>query len=221
MKIAILGAGPVGEALARLAVGQGHEVKFGSRTPSRLAVLADTLKCTVGTSEEAAEFGEIVVAAIPLGALRSLPEAAIGDKIVVDAMNYYPERDGRIAALDARTSTTSELVAAHLPRAKIVKAFNAVLAIDLPSNTRPNTGPGRQALPIAGNDAASKAVIAGLHEQFAFDVLDTGLLRDSWRFERAKPAYCIPLDKVGLQRALDSARREQELPEGSWRRSDK
>ncbi|QND44335.1 NAD(P)-binding domain-containing protein (plasmid) [Rhizobium lusitanum] len=218
MRIGILGAGPVGEALARLAVEQGHEVKIGSRHPARLVDLANAIGCVVGTPDEAAAFGEIVVAAVPLGAIDSLPRVEIGKKIVIDAMNYYPERDGRIASLDARTTTTSELVAARLPEARIVKAFNAILARDLPLGARPPTGPGRRALPIAGDDAASKEVVARLHDQFGFDVVDTGVLVDSWRFERAKPAYCIPLDAGGLQAAVNAATREGELPEGSWRR---
>lgn len=218
MRIGILGAGPVGEALAQLAVEQGHEVKIGSRRPAALTDLANAIGCVVGAPYEAAAFGEVVVAAIPLGAMDSLPRAAIGARIVVDAMNYYPERDGRIAALDTRTTTTSELIAAQLPEARIVKAFNAILARDLPLGARPSTGPRRQALPIAGDDAASKEVVARFHDQFGFDVVDTGQLAGSWRFERAKPAYCIPLDAVGLQTALDAATRDGELPEGSWRR---
>ncbi len=218
MKVGILGAGSVGEALARLAVEQGHEVKIGSRRPAALTDLASSVDCTVGTPDEAAAFGEIVVAAIPLGAMDSLPRAAIGERIVVDAMNYYPERDGRIAALDARATTTSELVAARLPQARIVKAFNAILARDLPFGSRPPTGPRRRALPIAGDDIASKEVVARLHNQFGFDVVDTGRLADSWRFERAKPAYCIPFDAAGLQAAVETATRDGELPEGSWRR---
>jgi predicted dinucleotide-binding enzyme len=217
MKIGILGTGPVGEALARLAVDQGHEVTIGSREPTRLGNLAATLGCTMAIPDEAAAFGEVVVAAIPLGAMDSLPREAIGNRIVIDAMNYYPERDGRIAALDARETTTSEMVAVRLPDARVVKAFNAILARDLPIDARPSIGAGRRSLPIAGNDAAAKEVVARLHDQFGFDVVDTGSLEDSWRFERAKPAYCIPLDAIELRAALDAAIRDEELPEGSWR----
>ena len=96
MRIGILGAGPVGEALARLAVEASHEVKIGSRRPAALTNLAEGIGCVVTTPDEAAAFGEVVVAAIPLGAIDNLPRAAIAERIVIDAMNYYPERDGRI-----------------------------------------------------------------------------------------------------------------------------
>ncbi|KJH73705.1 NADPH-dependent F420 reductase [Pseudomonas sp. ES3-33] len=217
MKIGILGGGPVGAAIARLAVEQGYEVMIGSRHPARLIELAEAIGCLVDTVDAAAKFGEIVVAAIPLGAIESLPRAAIGNKIVIDAMNYYPERDEAIAALDSRTTTTSELVAVQLPQARIVKAFNAILARDLPLQARLPVKGGRRALPIAGDNPAAKEVIAKLHDKFEFDVIDTGRLEDSWRFERAKPAYCIPFDAVGLQGALNQAKRDEELNEGSWR----
>ncbi len=218
MKIGIVGVGPIGEALARLAVDRGHQVRIGSRRPAALADLAEAIGCVVGAPDEAAAFGEIVVAAIPLGARTSLPRAAIGRRIVIDAMNYYPERDGQIAVLDARKTTTSELVAVTLPDARIVKAFNAILARDLPIGARPPTASCRRALPIAGDDTPAKDAVAMLHDQFGFDVMDTGALSDSWLFERAKPAYCIPLDAAGLRAALQAASRDEELPEGSWRR---
>jgi hypothetical protein len=57
-----------------------------------------------------------------------------------------------------------------------------------------------------------------LLDEIGFDAVDAGSLDESWRFERAKPAYCIPLDKAGLKAALAAAEREVELPDGSWRR---
>jgi predicted dinucleotide-binding enzyme len=218
MKIGIVGAGAIGGAIAKLAADRGHEVMISSRHPDRLAGLAAAIGCHAGSLGEAAGFGELCVLAVPLMALDSLPVQTLAGKIVIDAMNYYPERDGSIATLDARAITTSEFVAAHLAGARLVKAFNAILATDLPDDTRPPVASGRRALPIAGNDPAANRVVADLHDAFGFDALDTGLLDRSWRFERAKPAYCIPLDHDGLQTALDAATRAAELPHGSWRR---
>lgn len=217
MKIGILGAGLIGGALAKLAADRGHDVTISSRHPDRLAALAAGVGCGAGSLEQAAGFGELCVLAVPLMARDSLPAAALAGKVVVDAMNYYPERDGAIAALDEQ-ATTSELVAAGLPGARLVKAFNAILAQDLPADARPPVPSGCRALPIAGNDPAANRVVADLHEAFGFEALDTGPLAQSWRFERAKPAYCVPLDRKGLQEALDAATRDGELPHGSWRR---
>ena len=218
MKIGILGAGLIGGALAKLAADHGHEVMISSRHPDALAELAAGIGCRTGTLDQAAGFGELCVLAVPLVALDSLPIAALAGKIVIDAMNYYPERDGAITVLDARTTTTSELVAARLPGARLVKAFNAILARDLPDYARVSIPSGRRSLPIAGNDPAANRIVANLHEAFGFDAFDTGPLAESWRFERAKPAYCVPLDRDGLRRALDAATRVGELPHGSWRR---
>ena len=218
MKIGIFGAGAIGAALAKLAADQGHDVMISSRHPESLAELAAGIGCSAGTIAQAARFGELCIAAVPLKALDSLPVAPLAGKVVIDAMNYYPDRDGTIAPLDARATTTSELVAARLTGARLVKAFNAILARDLPADARPPVPPGRHALPIAGDDPAAKRIVVELHEAFGFQALDTGPLTQSWRFERAKPAYCIPLDAAGLSQALAAATRSGELPHGSWRR---
>jgi predicted dinucleotide-binding enzyme len=56
-----------------------------------------------------------------------------------------------------------------------------------------------------------------IYDAFGFDAVDAGPLSESWRFERAKPAYCLPLDRAALTEALAAARRDVELPHGSWR----
>lgn len=98
-----------------------------------------------------------------------------------------------------------------------IRAFNAILAKDLLDPVVLPNG-ARRALPIAGDDAAPKAVVAALQADFGYDTIDAGPLADSWRFERAKPAYCIPLDKDGLVSSLAAAERDKDLPDGSWRR---
>lgn len=219
MRIGIIGAGFTGRAVARLAVTHGHKVMVSnSRGPETLASMVSGIGCRVGTVEEATTFGDIVVVAIPLKHYLSIPVAPLTGKVVLDANNYYPERDGQIAELDARMTTTSEMLARHLPQSSIVKAFNAILANDLEKDGRPAGSPDRRALPIAGDDAMAKAMGAKLLDQLGFDTLDAGSLSESWRFERAKPAYCIPLDHNGLRDALAAAERDVDLPDGSWRR---
>ncbi|HTR08416.1 MAG TPA: NAD(P)-binding domain-containing protein [Paraburkholderia sp.] len=216
--VGILGAGEIGSALGELLAQAGYEVMLSSRHPEARADQAAALGCRIGTLEEAAAFGEVVIAALPLNALGEIPASALAGKVVIDTMNYYPPRDGAIAAFDEYRSTTSERVARHLSGARVVKAFNAILAYDLPRDTRPPIEDGRRALPVAADDEEAKALVAGMHAQLDFDVLDAGSLADSWRFERAKPAYCIPLNRVQLRAALAAAERDKELPHGSWRR---
>ncbi|MBP0652212.1 hypothetical protein J8J40_34635, partial [Mycobacterium tuberculosis] len=77
---------------------------------------------------------------------------------------------------------------------RIVKAFNAIRMGDLEADGRPAGTPGRRALPLAGDDAAAKAVATELYEEFGFDVVDVGFLKEGWRFERDTPVYCVPFD---------------------------
>jgi predicted dinucleotide-binding enzyme len=219
MKIGILGAGYIGRALATLAKNSGHDVMLSnSRGPETLSSTAAAIGCRVGTAEEAANFGDVVVVAVPFRNYPALPAAAFDGKVVMDTCNYYPERDGRIEALDHQATTTSELMAGHLRGAKLVKASNAILARDLDTDGTPSGTPHRRALPIAGDDAEAKRVVTGLMDEFGFDIVDTGALSEGWRFERAKPSYCIRLERTQLERKLAEAQRDIELPHGSWRR---
>ena len=218
MKIGIIGAGFIGRALATLAVKSGHDVMISnSRSAASLGSTAVAIGCKVGTAFEAAQFGEVVCVAIPLMNYETIPVEPLAGKIVLDANNYYPHRDGHIEALESNTSTTSELLAKHLVGAKVVKAFNAILQRDLEKDGRPRGSPDRRALPIAGDDEQAKRIATNLLDQFGFDTVDAGALSEGWRFQRAMPAYCIALDAAKLSQALAQAERDVELPHGSWR----
>ena len=220
MKIGIIGAGFIGRAVARLAVEAGHEAMVSNaRGPKSLASIPSGIGAAVGTVAEACAFGEMIVIAIPLEQYRSVPADLLAGKTVIDANNYYPERDGAIPALDRRETTTSELLATHLPASHVVKAFNAILARDLEVDGRPPGTADRRTLPVAGDDADAKAGVMLLVDQLGFDPLDAGGLVDSWRFERAKPAYCRRLNAEQLRQALAAAERDVDLEEGSWRSS--
>ncbi|MBW6527408.1 NAD(P)-binding domain-containing protein [Sphingomonas sp. RHCKR7] len=217
MRGGIIGAGQVGQALARRAVLAGHDVTLAnSRAPETIYDLAATIGCAAARAEDVPALSELVVLAIPFTAVFGLAPELLAGRTVVDANNYYPDRDGRIAALDSRSTTTSEMVARHFPAAAIAKAFNAILARDLRA---PPVLPGgaRRALPIAGDDEGACAQVAALHGSLGYAAVDAGPLAEGWRFERAKPAYCVPLDRAGLVAALDAAERDVDRPEGSWR----
>lgn len=219
MKIGMIGAGFIARAVAQRVLAAGHEAMLSnSRGPKTLTSLVAGIRGTqTGTVEEAAAFGDIVLVAIPFEHYRRIPADVLKGKIVLDANNYYPERDGRIEELDRFETTTSRLLAEHLPESTIVKVFNAIQANDLLTDGRPHGAPDRRALPIAGDDLAAKQRVADLLDQIGFDSLDGGGLDESWRFERAKPAYCVPLDRDGLKQALAEAQRDVELEQGSWR----
>lgn len=220
MRIGIIGAGFIGRAVARLVLAAGHDVMLSnSRGPETMSILLKSIPGSrIGTVAEAARFGTIVLLAIPFKHYRRVPADWLRGKTVLDATNYYPKRDGRIDSLDQREITTSRLVAEHLYGSSVVKVFNAILAEDLLSDLRPKGAADRRALPIAGDDPAAKKQVTELLDEIGFDTVDAGSLDESWRFERAKPAYCIPFDVCGLKIALAAADRQLELAHGSWRR---
>jgi 8-hydroxy-5-deazaflavin:NADPH oxidoreductase len=202
--IGLIGAGHIGSQLARLAVRHGYDVVVSnSRGPETLKDLVQELgpHARAATPAQAAEAGEIVVVTIPLKNIDDVPVAPLNGKIVIDTNNYYPQRDGHIAALDNESTTTAELLQRHLPGSKVVKAFNHIYAAELTTHGQAAGAPNRRALAIAGNDADAKRVVAQLIDEFGFDVVDIGPLADSWRIQRDTPGY-------GPRRTADELRRD-------------
>ena len=212
--IGLIGAGHIGSQVARLAVGAGHQVVISnSRGPQTLAGLVAELGPLARAADpvEAAKQGDIVVVTIPLKNYRSVPVEPLAGKIVIDTNNYYPERDGRIPELDNESTTTSELLQAHLPRAKVVKAFNHIYASQLTTDGRPAGTPNRRALVIAGDDEGAKAVVTKLLDEFGFDTVDAGPLREGWRIQRDTPGYGPRRNAEQLRADLQAAKRYRDM----------
>jgi 8-hydroxy-5-deazaflavin:NADPH oxidoreductase len=212
--IGLIGAGHIGSQVARLAVGAGHQVVISnSRGPQTLAGLVAELGPLARAADpvEAAKQGDIVVVTIPLKNYRSVPVEPLAGKIVIDTNNYYPERDGRIPELDNESTTTSELLQAHLPRAKVVKAFNHIYASQLTTDGRPADTPNRRALVIAGDDEGAKAAVTKLLDEFGFDTVDAGPLREGWRIQRDTPGYGPRRNAEQLRTDLQAAKRYRDM----------
>ena len=210
MRIGLIGSGRIGGTLARLAVDSGHDVVLSnSRGPDTLADLTAELggRARAGTVAEAAAEGEIVVVTVPLKVYATVPADLLTGKIVIDTNNYYPDRDGHFEELDDGSSTSSELLAEHLTGSFVVKAFNSIYFEDLAGQGQPAGTPGRRALPIAGDDASAKAIVAGIIDSLGFDVVDAGPLAEGWRFQPDQPAYNVRLGAHELREALDAASR--------------
>ena len=208
--IGLIGAGHIGSQVARLAVRAGYNVVISnSRGPETLAGLVAELGATAraGTATDAAKAGDIVVVTVPLKNYRAVPVEPLAGKIVIDTNNYYPTRDGQIPELDKEQTTTSELLQAHLPTSKVVKAFNHIYAAQITTDGQPAGSANRRALAIAGNDASAKATITKLLDEFGYDAVDVGPLKDSWRIQRDTPGYGPRLTAEELRRALAAAKR--------------
>ena len=218
MNIGIVGAGNIGQAIARRALAAGYRVMLSnSRGPGTLVAVAAALGCEAGEIGEATAFGDRVVVAIPFRSLPSLVPALFRGKVVMDTGNHYPGRDGADSALDTMQETTGERMQRHLSSARVVKAFNAIMQADIGAHAQPSGAPNRRALPIAGDDIQARQQVAAFVNDIGFDVVDAGAMHESWRFERAMPAYCVPMGRRALEAALADAQRGRRLPEGSWR----
>ena len=208
--IGFIGAGHIGSQVARLAISCGHPVVISnSRGPETLAALVGELgpAARAATAADAATSGDIVVVSIPLRNYRDVPVGPLAGKIVIDTNNYYPQRDGQIPELDNESSTTSELLQAHLPTSKVVKAFNHIYAAELTTHGQPAGSVNRRALVIAGDDAGANAVVTSLLDEFGFDTVDAGPLKEGWRIQRDTPGYGPRRTADELRKDLAAARR--------------
>jgi 8-hydroxy-5-deazaflavin:NADPH oxidoreductase len=206
VRVGIIGSGHIGATAARLFVDAGHEVAIAnSRGPESLAALVDELgeRARAATVEDAESFGELVLVAIPFGRYTELPAEPLRDTIVVDAMNYYPERDGSFPDLDAGRTTSTELLGAHLPGARLVKAFNTMYWKTMGERGTREAEGDRLALFIAGDDADAKQTVAALIEEIGLTPVDTGGLAEGGRRQQpGSPIYNKPMTAREAERAL-------------------
>jgi len=229
--IGLIGSGNIGSTVAKLAVAAGYDVVLSnSRGPETLQDLVAELgeHARAATPEEAAAAGDLVVVTVPLKAYRSTPVEPLRGKVVIDTNNYYPERDGHIAELDDESTTTSELLQAHLPESKVVKALNNIYFGFLGSLGRPQGDPERSVLAIAGDDAEAKQRVARFLDDIGYDAYDVGPLAEGWRYQRDTAAYAAPyiadddpgtwpphnsrsVDAAFLKERLDAAQRYRDM----------
>ena len=193
--IGLIGSGNIGGTVARLAIAAGYDVVLSnSRGPETLVDVVQELgdHARAATADEAAAEGELVVVSVPLKAVDDLPVEPLAGKVVMDTVNYYPQRDGHVPELDDESTTTSELVVRHLAGARVVKVFSNIAAPALGSLGRPAGAPNRTALPIAGDDDQAKQAVAGFLDKIGYDTVDAGPLAEGWRFQRDTASYATP-----------------------------
>jgi 8-hydroxy-5-deazaflavin:NADPH oxidoreductase len=212
MKIGIIGAGNIGGNLTRRLTALGHEVSVAnSRGPQTLTALADETGATPVTAADAARGARIVVVTVPLKAVPGLPagllDGAEAGAAVIDTGNYYPQRDGRIVAIEdgLPESRWTEQQIGH----PVIKAFNGTYAQDILDKGRPQGSPGRQALPVAGDDPEAKQAVRDLIDELGFDTVDAGGLDESWRQQPGTPVYGNQGDADAIVKALGAASPER------------
>ena len=213
MKIGIIGAGHIGGNLARLFVQHGHDVSIAnSRGPQTLADVAQRTGATPVDVADAPRGAEVVVIALPLKAVPQLPSGLLDTTApgaaVIDTMNYYPQRDGQIKPIDDG-EVSARWVRDHVGR-PVVKVFNNIYSSELLSRPQPQGTDGRRALPVTGDDEATKRKVLALVDEIGFDTVDLGDLAESWRYEPGTPAYGPDVDAAKLVELLNEAARRDE-----------
>ena len=175
IKIGVIGSGNVGAAIGQVWANAGHQVMFASRNLEHDKQLAAEIgaNARAGTPAEAAAFGSVLLFAVPYGALPDLGKAlsgSINGKVVIDACNPFPQRDGDIATR-AREQGAGKVSEELLPGAHIVRAFNAVGAARM---GQVHEEPGKVGMPISGDDKAAIEVASRLIREIGFEPVLVG-----------------------------------------------
>ena len=210
MRIAVLGAGKMGSALAGVLAQAGHRVVFGCRREINLsAPLISELGFNIQPMAipDAARSSEVVALALPWNARTQIASSAdsLVDKIVLDAMNPYSAYP---SIVDLGPTTSSETIALDIPHARIVKALNTLQARDVLAYSRAAGSAQRIAVPICGNDAGAKRVVAALVDDIGFDVVDIGILPNGRCSEPMGPLFgkhCSAAKLIDLARECGAA----------------
>jgi len=174
-KIGVIGSGHVGSALGGVWAKAGHEVMFSSRSLDNDKKLAAEVgaNARAGTPEEAAAFGQVLLFAVPYSAFPELIKSmgnSFKGKVVINASNPFPQRDGEIAN-EARAKGAGLFDAQLLPGARIVRAFNAVGAARMAGA---HEDPGKIGMPIAGDDQKALEVTSRLVREIGYEPVVIG-----------------------------------------------
>lgn len=209
LSIGVVGAGLIGGTLAVQLAALGHHVRIAnSKAPSTLRQFAGIDRLTPMWATDAAQGADVVVISVPEKSIErlaaQLKPTLADDAAVIDTGNYYPNRDGRIAALDGGTPD-SVWVSGQLGR-PVYKAFNNIIAPSLKHKGTSDRA-ARVGLAVAGPDDAGKRLVFGLIDQLGFDPVDAGPLEESWRQQPGTPSYCRDLAADELRRSLAAATR--------------
>jgi predicted dinucleotide-binding enzyme len=207
VKIGIIGAGHIGSALAKLWVQAGHPVMLSSRHPDALRPLAQALGplASVGTPQQAATYGDVVLVSVPYDALPEVGKevgAALQGKVVLETGNPFPP-GSPLQQQVAQQGGTGVTSAKALPGALLVRAFNKLAAAQLPELAHRSGSP--VAIPIAADDPHAVAVAEQLVRDAGFEAVLVGPLATAKRFDMGGDLSRDPMNASEMRQALNLA----------------
>ncbi len=192
MNIGVIGSGNIGGTLGQHWAKAGHKIMFSSRHPEELQSMATEVGAQVGTIEETAAFGEVILLAIPFGYIAEVAQQVgpLNNKILIDATNPYPQRDGDVArqVIADPSQTATGYVASQFTGAHTVKAFNSIYFKVLDEQAF-RSGDERIAVQVCGDDLQAKQTVKQLIADIGFAPQDLGDLSQGRLFEPDAPLY--------------------------------
>lgn len=204
LRIGIIGSGQIGGAIGKRWAEAGHQILFSSRNPDELAPLVAEAgpNARAGSVAEAAQFGDVVLIAIPYGAMPQVGSdnsPYLAGKVVIDCGNPRADRDGPMAD-EAIAKGTGVASAEFFPGTRLVRAFNAVsFAMVEEQHHRAGELIG---IPVAGDDAEAVAIAERLVRDAGFDPVYVGPLSSARRFDRGTDVYVRGMTAAELRQAL-------------------
>jgi 8-hydroxy-5-deazaflavin:NADPH oxidoreductase len=187
MEIGTIGAGPFAQAFAKQALKAGHRVKLSNRRGlESLREIVDQLDpgAQAATKEEAAAC-EMVLLAVPWDNVPETLASLSGwdNQILIDAINPYHGGAGNFTPADVGNLSTSQLVAALAPGARVVKALNNLTVRNLEAD--PIVNGARRVAFVSADDDGAKKQVETLLGGFGYSVIDLGNLRDGGLIQQA------------------------------------
>jgi predicted dinucleotide-binding enzyme len=183
--------------------GTRYDSQHGTRTSFNGLATEIGDNASIGATKEAARFGEVVVVAVPFGAWPALAKEIgpeIEGKVVADAGNLYPARDGKMAEDAIKAGGSGVYLKTLLPKARVVRAFNSVNYKTLASEAH-RSGE-RLGMMIAGDDTKAVEIVAGLVHDAGFEPVEVGPLRDANRFDLGTPVFNKAMTAAEYRKAL-------------------
>ncbi len=206
--IGVLGAGKLGTSLGRLAVEAGYPVLIaGSQEAEKIALIVEILvpNAQPRTNTEVVNEADIIVLALPLSKMKTIPTESIGNKIIIDAMNYWWEVDGEKRIPSEPNLSSTELVVKVLNSKHLVKAFNHMGYHDLEYESFSKQP---KVIAMASDNPKDKEIVGQITSDLGFVPLDLGTLKNGIVLEPGSPLFGANLELKEFLEVLESAKHQ-------------